>query len=110
MSQARSTEHRWSKALQHEQSLRKQLEDNLELIAKQMQGLESDAQKIARQGSGRSQLESMSTSSLESSDYHVTSPLGSRDSHVTSPQESTDGNITSSQVHVGLVEPCTRPA
>jgi len=108
MSQARSTEHRWSKALQHEKSLRKQLEDNLELIAKQMQGLESDAQKIARQGSGRSQLESMSTSSLESSDYHVTSPLGTRDGHVTSPQESTDGNITSSQVW--LVEPCTRPA
>ena len=99
MSQARSAERRWSKALQHEQLLRKQLEDNLELIAKQMQGLESDARKITQQGSGwGSQI---STTSLESSDYHVTSPLASHDGHVTSPQESTDGHFTSPQV--GLV-------
>ena len=96
MSQARSAERRWSKALQHEQLLRKQLEDNLELIAKQMQGLESDARKITQQGSGWGSQ--VSTISLESSDYHVTSPLASHDGHVTSPQESTDGHFTSPQV------------
>lgn len=43
MVQARNTERRWSRALQHEHSLRLQLQDNMEALANQMHGLEDEA-------------------------------------------------------------------
>ena len=43
MGQARNTDRRWSRALQHEHSLRLQLQDNMETLANQMHGLESEA-------------------------------------------------------------------
>lgn len=43
MEQARNTDRRWSRALQHEHSLRLQLEENMEALAKEMHGLESEA-------------------------------------------------------------------
>ena len=49
MGQARNTERRWSRALQHERSLRLKLEENLETLACQMQGLENEA-RLSVQG------------------------------------------------------------
>lgn len=49
MVQARSTERRWSRALQHEHSLRLQLQENLETLANQMHGLEDEA-RLSVQG------------------------------------------------------------
>lgn len=43
MVQARRTERRWSRAFQHERSLRHQLQENLETLANQMHGLEDEA-------------------------------------------------------------------
>ena len=43
--QARSTERRWSRALQYEHSLRLQLQENMEALAGQMQSLEDEASK-----------------------------------------------------------------
>lgn len=43
MVQARGTERRWSRALQHEHSLRLQLQENMEALANQMHGLEDEA-------------------------------------------------------------------
>ena len=43
--QARSTERRWSRALQHEHSLRLQLQDNMVALASQMHGLEDEARQ-----------------------------------------------------------------
>lgn len=47
--QARSTERRWSRALQHEHSLRLQLQENMEALANQMHGLEDEA-RLSVQG------------------------------------------------------------
>lgn len=49
MIQARNTERRWSRALQHEHSLRLQLQDNMEALANQMHGLEDEA-RLSVQG------------------------------------------------------------
>lgn len=43
--QARSTERRWSRALQHEHSLRLKLQENMEALASQMQLLEDEARQ-----------------------------------------------------------------
>ena len=45
MVQAQNTDRRWSRALQHEHSLRLQLQENMEALANQMQGLEDEARK-----------------------------------------------------------------
>lgn len=45
MVQAHSTDRRWSRALQHEHSLRLELQDNMVALASQMQGLEDEARK-----------------------------------------------------------------
>ena len=88
--QARSTERQWSKALQHERSLRTQLEENLEVIAKQMQSLEKEA--IVWQESIPPRLDSIGTESGDSSvtypphDGHMTYTPGSDDGHMTFPQ------------------------
>ena len=42
--QAHSTDRRWSRALQHEHSLRLELQENMEALANQMQGMENEAQ------------------------------------------------------------------
>ena len=47
--QARSTERRWSRALQHEHTLRLQLQENMEALANQMHGLEDEA-RLSVQG------------------------------------------------------------
>lgn len=47
--QARNTERRWSRALQHEHSLRLQLQENMEALANQMHGLEDEA-RLSVQG------------------------------------------------------------
>ncbi len=49
MVHARSTERRWSRALQHEHSLRLGLQDNMEALANQMHGLEDEA-RLSVQG------------------------------------------------------------
>ena len=41
--QARNTERRWSRALQHEHSLRLKLQENIEALAKQMTNMEDEA-------------------------------------------------------------------
>ena len=43
--QAHSTDRRWSRALQHEHSLRLELQDNMVALANQMQGMEDEARK-----------------------------------------------------------------
>ena len=48
--QARSTERRWSRALQHEHSLRLQLQENMEALANQMHGLEDEARLTVQGG------------------------------------------------------------
>ena len=105
VSQARSAERQWSKVLQHERSLRTQLEENLEVIAKQMQSLESEA--IVWQESTPPQLDSTTTIGMESGDSsvtypphdgHMTSTLGSDDGHMTSTPGSDDGHMTFPQV------------
>ena len=45
MVQAHSTDRRWSRALQHEHSLRLELQDNMVALANQMQGMEDEARK-----------------------------------------------------------------
>lgn len=45
MVQAHSTDRRWSRALQHEHSLRLELQENMVALANQMQGLEDEARK-----------------------------------------------------------------
>ena len=45
MVQAHSTDRRWSRALQHEHSLRLELQDNMVALASQMQGMEDEARK-----------------------------------------------------------------
>ena len=80
--QARSAERQWSKALQHERSLRAQLEENLEVIAKQMQSLEKEA--IVWQEAIPPRLDSTTTIGMESGDSSVTYPP--RDDHMTFPQ------------------------
>lgn len=49
LAQARNTERRWSRALQHEHSLRLQLQENMEALANQMHGLEDEA-RLSVQG------------------------------------------------------------
>ena len=90
--QARSAERQWSKALQHERSLRTQLEENLEVIAKQMQSLEKEA--IVWQESIPPRLDSTTTIGTESGDSSVTYPP--RDGHVTPGSD--DGHMTFPQV------------
>lgn len=80
--QARSAERQWSKALQHERSLRTQLEENLEVIAKQMQSLEKEA--IVWQEAIPPRLDSTTTIGMESGDSSVTYPP--HDDHMTFPQ------------------------
>lgn len=49
--QAHSTDRRWSRALQHEHSLRLELQENMEALANQMQGMEDEARvKLKVQG------------------------------------------------------------
>ena len=105
VSQARSAERQWSKALQHERSLRTQLEENLEVIAKQMQSLESEA--IVWQESTPPQLDLTTTIGMDSGDSsaaypshdgHMTSTPGSDDGHMTSTPGSDDGHMTFPQV------------
>ena len=45
MVQAHSTDRRWSRALQHEHSLRLELQENMVALANQMQGMEDEARK-----------------------------------------------------------------
>ena len=45
MVQARNTERRWSRALQHEHSLRLKLQENIEALAKQMNNMEDEARQ-----------------------------------------------------------------
>ncbi len=45
MLQARNTERRWSRALQHEHSIRVQLQENTEALAKQMTRMEDEARQ-----------------------------------------------------------------
>lgn len=49
--QAHSTDRRWSRALQHEHSLRLELQENMVALANQMQGMEDEARvKLKVQG------------------------------------------------------------
>lgn len=50
MAQSRNADRRWSRALQHEHSLRLQLQDNMETLANQMHGLESEARASVQDG------------------------------------------------------------
>ena len=45
MSQAHQADRRWTRALQHEHSLRLQLQENMETLGKQMHNLESEARR-----------------------------------------------------------------
>ena len=47
MGQAQSTDRRWSRALQHEHSIRLQLQENMEKLAREMHGLETEARKAS---------------------------------------------------------------
>ena len=45
MVQAQNTDRRWSRALQHEHSIRLQLQENMEKLATEMHGLETEARR-----------------------------------------------------------------
>ena len=45
VSQAEGTDRRWTRALQHELSIRGQLQENMEKLAKEMHGLEAEARR-----------------------------------------------------------------
>ena len=71
--------------------------ENLEVIAKQMQSLESEA--IVWQESTPPQLDSTTTIGMESGDSSAAYPP--HDGHMTSTPGSDDGHMTSPQVQVG---------
>ena len=82
MVQAQSTDRRWSRALQHEHSLRLQLQENLEALANQMHGLESEARISVQNGyRPQSSVSSLETMSMYSNDTSVVS----HDTSMTSP-------------------------
>ena len=71
MVQARNTDRRWSKSLQHEHSLRVQLQENIVTMANDLYGLENQAKNSVRKGKGAA-TPSVPTSGdtrLESGDY-----------------------------------------
>ena len=86
MVQARNTDRRWARALQHEHSLRLQLQENIVTLANEMYGLESQARRSVQGGVAVPYTIQVShensTTSLDLPDGHVTSP----DYHVTSPE------------------------
>ena len=45
VAQAEGTEKRWLRALQHELSIRTQLQENMEKLAKEMHGMEAEARR-----------------------------------------------------------------
>ena len=53
LQQARSVEKRWARDMQSERDLRLRLQENIETMASQMQGLENDAKRSV--GGGRGQ-------------------------------------------------------
>lgn len=50
MLQAENTDRRWSRALQHEHSIRVQLQENMEKLATEMHGLEAQARRSFSEG------------------------------------------------------------
>ena len=78
--QARSTNRRWSRALQHERALRVEIQESFEALANQMHGMESEARGMFHPQMPGSSLESSSQDTVLSRD----SALRSDDSQVTS--------------------------
>ncbi len=93
VTQARSTGRHWSRSLQHERSLRQQLQDNLETMAGQMLGLESKARGIYHPLGSSTSLENSAqgTSIPASHGTHVTDIQVSHDIPVVSVNERVSG-------------------
>ncbi len=75
MVQARSTERRWSRALQHEETSRLTLQENMETLAEQLTKMEEQARQRF-QGSSRNYAgsESLSLAELEEDDQFFDAP------------------------------------
>ena len=80
--QARNTERRWSRALQHEHSLGLELQENLEALANQMHGLEHAARNTAPSSSFQASVstaQAQAQASTLSSERTTPSRVSNRD-------------------------------
>ena len=82
MEQARSTDRRWSRALQHEHSLRLQLQENMEALANEMHGLESEARASVQDGVNRASPSTSLVMGRVAPAEEDTPPMAERDNGV----------------------------
>ncbi|XP_019854132.1 PREDICTED: oxysterol-binding protein 1-like [Amphimedon queenslandica] len=77
---ATSMEKHWLKQLQHEKSLRAEIQENFETLAKQMHSFENQARRVSQRGG----LEDSGTLDLLSKDLHVHVGNSNQKSHLSS--------------------------